>query len=97
MENEVFGLRFAQGCILLLKRDWFEDSCALIKLFWYLLSESAKVGAVQAYLHNIHILIRLGHIFTAEQHTHLYSQDRPCMTCMYRKISQALYCHRYIH
>jgi hypothetical protein len=47
-ENESFSLRFTQGYNLWLKEDWLEATRALARLFRYLLSGRAKVGAIQA-------------------------------------------------
>ncbi|KAE8329121.1 hypothetical protein BDV39DRAFT_172579 [Aspergillus sergii] len=46
-ENETFSLEFTRGYNLWLKEDWLEAIRALARLFRYLLSGKAKVGAVQ--------------------------------------------------
>ncbi|RWQ94138.1 hypothetical protein C8Q69DRAFT_508482 [Paecilomyces variotii] len=47
--DEIFQLNFTRGYDLCLKEDWLEATRALARLFRYLLSGNAKVGAVQAY------------------------------------------------
>ncbi|KAI9932719.1 hypothetical protein AWENTII_004958 [Aspergillus wentii] len=49
-EKDVFELNFTQGYNLCLKEDWLEALRALTRLFRYLHSGNAKVGAIQAYL-----------------------------------------------
>ncbi|OGM49519.1 hypothetical protein ABOM_001648, partial [Aspergillus bombycis] len=49
-ENEVFELKFTQGYNLCSKKDWLEATRALSRLYRYLLSGKAKVGAIQAYM-----------------------------------------------
>lgn len=49
--DEVFALKFSRGYDLRLKDDWLEAMRALARLFRYLFSGNAKVGAMQAYLH----------------------------------------------
>ncbi|KAK1148653.1 hypothetical protein N8T08_008538 [Aspergillus melleus] len=48
--DEVFALKFTRGYDLTLKEDWLEAMRALARLFRYLFSGNAKVGAIQAYL-----------------------------------------------
>ncbi|PLB48046.1 hypothetical protein P170DRAFT_204622 [Aspergillus steynii IBT 23096] len=48
--DEVFALKFSRGYDLCLKEDWLEAMRALARLFRYLFSGNAKVGAIQAYL-----------------------------------------------
>ncbi|KAJ9313861.1 hypothetical protein DTO271D3_5955 [Paecilomyces variotii] len=47
--DEIFQLNFTRGYDLCFKEDWLEATRALARLFRYLLSGNAKVGAVQAY------------------------------------------------
>ncbi|PYI06517.1 hypothetical protein BO78DRAFT_386883 [Aspergillus sclerotiicarbonarius CBS 121057] len=50
-ENEAFELKFTRGYDLYLKEDWLEAMRALTRLFRYLFSGNAKVGALQDELH----------------------------------------------
>ncbi|RAL00464.1 uncharacterized protein BO80DRAFT_383146 [Aspergillus ibericus CBS 121593] len=49
-DHEVFDLKFTRGHNLSLKEDWVEAVRALARLLRFLLSGSAKVGAIEAYL-----------------------------------------------
>ena len=46
-EDEVFELKFTRGYDLCLKEDWLAAMRVLTRLFRYLCSGSAKVGALQ--------------------------------------------------
>lgn len=48
-ENEVFRLRFTRGYDLSLREDWLKAMHGLSRLFRYLLSGDAKVGAIRKY------------------------------------------------
>lgn len=49
-EDEGFQLNFSRGYNLCLKEDWLEATRGLTRLFRYLLSGNAKIGAMRAYL-----------------------------------------------
>ena len=48
-DNEVFHLRFTRGYDLSLREDWLKAMHGLSRLFRYLLSGDAKVGAIRKY------------------------------------------------
>lgn len=48
-ENEVFRSRFTRGYDLSLREDWLKAMHGLSRLFRYLLSGDAKVGAIRKY------------------------------------------------
>lgn len=49
-EAEVYELKFTRGYNLCLKEDWLEATRVLARLFRYLLSGNANIGAIQANL-----------------------------------------------
>ncbi|RAK83712.1 hypothetical protein BO79DRAFT_277545, partial [Aspergillus costaricaensis CBS 115574] len=51
-ENETFHLRFSRGYNLSLRKDWLEAMHALSRLFRYLMSGNAKVGAVRTHMNS---------------------------------------------
>lgn len=49
-EDEVIQLNFSRGYKPFLKEDWLEATRGLTRLFRYILSGNAKIGAMWAYL-----------------------------------------------